>query len=78
MDVRHGSARYETAPSSNNQEGWSALELHVERNGSRKYVARVVYWDADGQFTLELVVPELPLRIVEMLINEAKGTIRTA
>jgi hypothetical protein len=34
-----------------------------------------VFWDAQGQFALELGVPELPLTIVEELIAEARSTI---
>jgi hypothetical protein len=40
--------------------------------------ARIVFWDAVGQFALEVTVGELPLVVIEELIREAKATIRIA
>ncbi|MBT3218118.1 MAG: hypothetical protein HN348_03430 [Proteobacteria bacterium] len=53
-----------------------ALKLVCVVKGTRKVAGRLVYWDADGQFSLEMKVSELPLRVVEKLIQEAKDTIR--
>jgi hypothetical protein len=67
-------ATYETQLTSDNSDGWVALEL--QRAGV--LVARVVFWDAEGQFSLELSIGELPLAIVEELIAEAKSKIKVA
>jgi hypothetical protein len=37
----------------------------------------VVFWDAAGQFALEVHVRELPLELVEELISEARREITT-
>jgi hypothetical protein len=76
MDIRHGSARYLTEREHDHKEGWVALKLVCVVKGTRKVAGRLVYWDADGQFSLEMKVSELPLRVVEKLIQEAKDTIR--
>ena len=63
---------YTTELASDNGEGWIALELHRTENLKKILAARVVFWDAQGKFSLELRVDELPLTIVEELIAEAK------
>ncbi len=73
----HGS-QYTTCLQSNNDEGWIAVELHRSRAGQSVLVARVVFWDADGQFTCETLGREVPLIVLEDLIVEARATIRTA
>lgn len=77
MRRKWGSAEYATTLTSDNNEGWIAMELHATVQGKSTRVARVVFWDADGQFSLELSAKELPLVIVEELIVEAKRAIAT-
>lgn len=67
---------YTTTIRSDNAQGWTALELSRQQAGRSEQAARVVFWDAEGQFSLEMLVPALPLVIVEDLIKEAKATIR--
>ena len=69
-------AEYLTQLVSDNDEGWIALELHRTEKWRSVLAARVVFWDAVGQFSLEVLVDELPLNIVEELIAEAKERIR--
>ena len=78
MVLKHGPDSYSTARQDDHQEGWSAIELYKDTNTSRVLVARMVYWDAEGQFSLEMRVPELPLRVAEALIEEAKRAIMVA
>jgi len=40
-------------------------------------VARIIFWDACGQFVLETFGAEIPLGIVEEFIAEAKAKIKT-
>lgn len=77
MDLVHGHERYTSEQTQDHEEGWSAIELHRVAAGGNVLVARVVFWDAEGQFFLEMPSSELPLRIVESLISEAKHVIRT-
>ncbi len=67
---------YTTEVESDNAGGSIALRLHRSARGSVVTAARVVYWDAAGQFFLEMSVDELPVDIVEELIAEAKRTIQ--
>jgi hypothetical protein len=41
-------------------------------------VARILFWDASGQFCFETFDTDLPLEIVEQIIAEAKATIKTS
>jgi hypothetical protein len=66
---------YATVLASDDEEGWIALELHRTANGQDVLAARIVFWDAEGQFSLEVRVDEVPLTIVEELIAEAKARI---
>lgn len=67
---------YSTKQVSDDLAGWTAIELHgTEPHGSSKLLARVVFWDAEGQFSFEMFREELPLIIVESLIQEARSAI---
>jgi hypothetical protein len=69
--------QYATSLKTDVSEGWTAVELHKATERGTTLVARVVFWDAEGQFALELPLGELPLEIVEALIAEAKASIST-
>ncbi len=77
MNRKHGTVHYSTNLVQDNQEGWVGLELLRRAHGSTDSVARVVFWDAEGQFSINISAPELPLIIVEELIAEAKESIKT-
>ena len=60
-----------------NKEGYSALELHATRkDGQPKRVARVVFWDAYGDFFFETFNTDIPVVVAEQLVAEAKVTIK--
>jgi len=69
-------ALYTTELLSNPEEGRIALELHKRDGDQNAIAARVVYWDAEGQFSLEAFC-ELPLEIVDELIAEARDAVKT-
>jgi hypothetical protein len=77
MNRKWKGALYRTDLVTSTDEGWAAVELHKEDARGTAIAARIVFWDAEGQFTLEALDPELPLEIIEELIAEAKATIRT-
>ena len=77
MNRKHGSSHYTTRPVQDDQEGWIGLELSRTSGGHTEAVARILFWDAEGQFALEMNAAELPLVIVEELIAEAKSSVRT-
>ena len=77
MDRQYSIYRYLTRLVHDNKEGNSALELHMARkDGTVDRVARVVFWDAYGDFFFETFGHEIPVKIVEELMIEAKETIK--
>ena len=65
---------YSTDLKSNNDEGWVALELHK----GDSVAGRIVFWDSEGQFSVQISADELPLGIVEEFIAEAKSKIKVS
>jgi hypothetical protein len=59
------------------QQGFAGQELHRVRKG-KECIAKIIYWDACGQFSLETFGAEIPLEILEEFIAETKTTIKIA
>jgi hypothetical protein len=57
-------------------DGYIGLELTRTESDESKPVARIVFWDASGQFALETLGTDVPLEIIEDLIAEAKSKIK--
>jgi len=76
MNREYGDARYTTSAVRDRKEGYAGLELHRTSKRDTKRVARVVFWDASGQFFFETFDADIPLDIAEELIAEAKKTIK--
>ena len=76
MDLHFGQARYITRTVEDHKEGYAGLELHRTASGETSRVARILFWDASGQFFIETFNNELPLAVIEGLIAEAKAAIR--
>ncbi len=74
MKRSHAGVTYVSWPESDNREGWTAVALY--KDDATHPVMRVVFWDAVGQFVLESVAGEVPLVVVEALIEEAKAQIQ--
>jgi hypothetical protein len=71
MDVQHGDERYVSRFFENMQDGCGGYELIRLQAGREDRVATVLYWDAMGQFFVE-TFGDVPLRVMELLIEEAK------
>jgi hypothetical protein len=76
MNRDYSNAHYTTFSVNDGKMGYAALELHRTAKGETKRVARVVFWDASGQFFFETFDVDIPLEIAEDLIAEAKKTIQ--
>lgn len=76
MNRKHGAAAYTTRAVADREAGSAGLELYREANGKKECVARLIFWDASGQFGFQ-TFNEIPLDVVEELITEAKQTIKT-
>lgn len=77
MNRDYGDAHYETRFVDNKQEGYAGLELYRTTKGTNGCVARLLFWDASGQFFFETFKTDIPLSIVEELIAEAKTVVKT-
>jgi hypothetical protein len=78
MNRDYGDAYYVSALAEDKAQGWIALELHRTQRGKKDRIARIVFWDASGQFFVETFNADVPLAILEELIAEAKATIRVS
>ncbi len=78
MDRQYADARYTTVAISNNDDGYSGLELVCSSKSSVDRVANIIFWDASGQFFVQTFGTDLPLAVLEELIAEAKATITFA
>jgi heme-degrading monooxygenase HmoA len=74
MERKHAVALFRSMKVEDRDEGYIGLHLYREQAGSRQLVAKIIYWDAEGQFTAE-TMGEVPLAILEELILEARGLV---
>lgn len=73
MKKNHGVYVFSTKQIVDNQEGCFGVELYRSHDGKSQLVAKVVFWDAEGQYSVE-TMSEVPLTILEELIQEARNT----
>jgi hypothetical protein len=77
MDRQFGEARYASTFVSNQADGCAGYDLMHIQDGNSTHIARILFWDACGQFFVETLGSDVPLTILEELIEEAKSTIKT-
>lgn len=73
MKQDHGAYVFTTTKVVDNVDGYFGLELHRSYDGKSQLVAKVIFWDAEGQYSVE-TMGEIPLTILEELIVEARNT----
>ena len=78
MNRDYGDANYSTLRVEENLQGYAGLELYRIRQGKKDRIARVLFWDAAGQFFVETFEADVPLDILEAVIAEAKEKIKTS
>jgi hypothetical protein len=76
MDHQFADCRFTTIFVFDDADGYSGFDLHQTRGGATQRVARILYWDACGQFCFETFGTDVPVQIVEELIAEARASIR--
>lgn len=76
MDRQHGEARFTSQRIEDPFEGWIGYELVRVQHSDNICVARILFWDASGQFSVETLGTDVPLGILEELIAEAKASIK--
>ena len=77
MDRQYGDARFKSCMVEDRAEGYVGYDLMCIRHGKDSCVARILFWDASGQFSVETLGSDVPLGILEELISEAKASIKT-
>ena len=77
MNRNYAGTHYETRPVDVDKvEGRSTIELYRNRPNNIRLIAKITFWDAMGQFYLETWHGDIPLAIIEELIDEAKEKIK--
>ncbi len=74
----HGIYEFESSFVEDKRDGWGGFDLYRTEAGAKRLVARVAFWDASGEFVLETFHGDVPLVVMEQLIDEAKREIRTS
>lgn len=77
MDRDYGDAHYLSLFVEDRKRGMAGLELHRARAGRQDRVARILLWDASGQFSVETFNCEVPLDVLEELITEVRARVKT-
>lgn len=78
MKMLHSAIAYCSESFDNPDLGSAGVRLLATSQGSTTCVAKITFWDASGQFFLEMGGPEVPLVVIEALIAEVKQQIPTA
>ncbi len=78
MNITFGNVVYQTDRFDDRKAGCAGLNLLATLEGETTRVGRITFWDALGQFFMELKGDELPLEVVEKFIAEAKEQISTS
>jgi len=76
MNRDHADARYSSVIVEDRRQGMAGLELYRTHGAQRKRVARILFWDASGQFSVETFNCEVPLDVLEELIVEERGLVK--
>ena len=74
MDRVHDTRKYKSSLIPWNENGSMGQQLTREVDGEFLVVAKVLFWEAAGQFSIE-TIGEVPLIVLEELIAEAKALI---
>ena len=78
MTLDFCNVQYVTCLFNDATEGFAALELNATSEGESRQIGRITFWDAAGQFYIEMTGPEIPLEVLEKFIVEAKRVIQTS
>lgn len=76
MDRNWGASHFTTKFVEDKTDGYGGYELYEKSNGMKKKVASVIFWDANGQFFVETFDTDVPLDIMELLIEETKEKVK--
>jgi hypothetical protein len=75
MKIEHSNIIYNTEHFEDAESGSIGIKLFIIKDLCLTEVAKITFWDATGQFYLEISAKELPLLVIEDFIVEAKQQI---
>ena len=76
MDTQFARTRYLTSVFHNDADGCAGVDLWEVREDARIHVAKLIYWDAVGQYFLEPTKEEIPLQILNAMIRESTELVK--
>jgi|GEM_PF-1704373 len=76
MNRECAGVHYSTILIEDHKDGYAGLELYRTDREKKECVAKIIFWDACGQFVMETFSTEIPLNIVEEFIAETKAKIK--
>ena len=74
IQIIHGRDTYITQVVSDREDGFIGLELIIDKADEPYCVAKVIYWDAMGQYYVE-TCKDIPVLVLEQLIAETKRVV---
>lgn len=75
MEYSYAGVLYKSTYVSDDQDGFAGLELHRLSGDQSTCMARVIFWDAMGQYFVETCGTEITLELLERLIAETKAAV---
>ena len=75
MEINHSNVVYRSEWFDDPKEGSAGITLFATTAKGTSQVAKITYWDACGQFYLSAQSCEVPLKVLEEFIGEAKRKI---
>jgi hypothetical protein len=76
MDRQYARWHYSSEIIQDTKAGYTGLLLRRKKKNHDEAAAKLIFWDAAGEFFFEMTVSDLPLPILEDLIKEARELIK--
>jgi hypothetical protein len=77
MEFSYCDVRYSTRKFEDVEAGCAGLELFASSEILQGRIGKITFWDAAGQFFLEMSGGEVPLEVLEWFVAETKKAIPT-
>lgn len=71
-EVRWAECAYWTERFQDLRDGFAGLRLHRRAFGRDSIAAEIVYWDATGGFTIQTIDGDVPVELIQALIEAAR------
>lgn len=75
MEIQHDRKSYKVELFEDSGLGCAGVDLIDLSSGAHERCGRITFWDASGQFFMELSAQEFPLEVIEKFISMAKKSV---